>query len=149
MTAKINETNLDAIHSIVQRKLMAVEGSVAPTAGVKAEPLSGSHPDADHTVLIDVRSDEEWRAGIIPTAVHIPMHKLQDALTLMTSDEGARTYGLTKPVRKDEHHLLFYCGAGVRSLAALHMAEGAGFRFVSHYLGGWDEYCQRPVILPS
>ena len=168
-------TNLDEIHRIVRRKLAAErqlldearkfreeqhqpkktmseprpDGNdpVVVVGDVTRWPLASRHSqDADHTVLIDVRTEEECRAtGIIPTAAHIPMQELQHALGAITSREGARAYGLPEPAHKHRHRLIFYCHAGVRSLAALQMAEADGFRSVSHFAGGWAEYCRRPV----
>ncbi len=56
------------------------------------------HP-GDHT-LVDVREPEEWLAGRIPGAVHIPLNTLPDHLAQIPTD---------KPV-------VVVCASGVRSL---------------------------------
>lgn len=56
-----------------------------------------------NVLLIDVRKDEEVARGIIPGAVHIPLH-----LIPLKADE----------LRSGEQPLVFYCHAGMRSAQA-------------------------------
>ncbi|HHQ69651.1 MAG TPA: rhodanese-like domain-containing protein [Halothiobacillaceae bacterium] len=77
----------------------------------------------ENTVLIDVREPDEWRAGHIKGARHIPLGKLSDKL-----DELKK-----KDLDKD---IVIYCRSGNRSATAASMLVKAGFEQVGHLAGG-------------
>lgn len=62
------------------------------------------------SVVVDVREPDEWQAGHVQGAIHIPVDQV-----LSRVDE--------LPTDKD---LLFICAAGVRSALACEMAAAAG-----------------------
>ena len=66
--------------------------------------------DADDTVVVDVRRPDEYGAGHVKGAMHIPV-----------DDVLARIEELPK-----EKRLLFICAAGVRSGLACEMASAMG-----------------------
>ena len=62
--------------------------------------------------IIDVRSKEETESGVIPSARHIPLDELEQALE-MDPVEFEQEYGFDKPKKQDV--VIFYCYSGARS----------------------------------
>ncbi len=71
-------------------------------------------------LIVDVREPEEWRAGHIPGAVHVPLGEL-----------GARLHELDA-----ERELILVCRSGNRSARATVLLQQAGFRQVYNLAGG-------------
>ena len=67
--------------------------------------------DADGTVVVDVRREDEWVTGHISGAVHIPIDDLPDRI-----DEVPR-----------HKKVLFICAMGVRSGLACEVAFSMGY----------------------
>ncbi len=67
--------------------------------------------DAEGTVAVDVRRDDEWVTGHISGAVHIPIDDLPDRI-----DEVPR-----------DKKVLFICAMGVRSGLACEVAFSMGY----------------------
>lgn len=65
-------------------------------------------------VLLDVRTDEEWAAGHLPGAVHLPLADLV---------AGAPVPG---PRLQDDRPMIVYCQAGTRSATAVRLLETRG-----------------------
>jgi len=76
----------------------------------------------DGVALIDVREDNEWKAGHIKGARHIPLGKLESKL------------GEIKSESPDE--VVLYCRSGNRSATAANILVKGGFENVSHLGGG-------------
>ncbi|KAJ3046182.1 Uncharacterized protein HK097_000964 [Rhizophlyctis rosea] len=77
-------------------------------------------------VLIDVREPfEVFESGVIPTAKHIPVANLFDALRL-DPETFKTTYGFSKPSQSDQ--VIFYCRSGRRSGIAFETANQLGFK---------------------
>lgn len=83
------------------------------------------HP-GDHT-LVDVREPEEWLAGRIPGAVHIPLNTLPDHLAQIPAD---------KPV-------VVVCASGVRSLYGASFLLENGYSEVYNLDGGTTGWMRR------
>jgi sulfur-carrier protein adenylyltransferase/sulfurtransferase len=78
---------------------------------------------AHGAILVDVRENEEWSAGHIPGAKHVPKSYLE------TRIEGAA------PDRTQ--HVILYCQSGNRSAwAARTLLEDLGYEHVEHMTGG-------------
>jgi rhodanese-related sulfurtransferase len=71
-------------------------------------------------VAVDVREDDEWEAGRIAGAVHIPLAELSDRLAEL--DPTRRT--------------IFVCRVGSRSDVAAALADRAGFADPANLAGG-------------
>jgi rhodanese-related sulfurtransferase len=84
--------------------------------------------------LLDVREDEEWAAGHVPAATHIPMGEL-----------GARTGELPA-----DQEVYVICRSGVRSARVAQALNGAGWRAVN-VAGGMQEWAAagRPMTTDS
>jgi molybdopterin/thiamine biosynthesis adenylyltransferase/rhodanese-related sulfurtransferase len=96
---------------------------VQPEA-VQDELASGSPPR-----VIDVREQQEWDAGHIPGAQHIPLGQLGTAAPERLPDRGER--------------LVLHCAAGVRSAVAAYQLQQLGYRDVVSMAGGFNAWRQR------
>ncbi len=77
---------------------------------------------SDNAVIIDVRTQEEWDAGHIPDAVHIPLSDVKSRLEDFKAYEGKT--------------LVMQCRSGKRSAKAANILLDAGFINVSNLKGG-------------
>jgi molybdopterin/thiamine biosynthesis adenylyltransferase/rhodanese-related sulfurtransferase len=79
-------------------------------------------------VLIDVRSDEEWRIAHIPGAVHVPMSQVEERLPELVPDR-------TRPI-------ITFCATGARSQRILPTVDALGYEDAVSMAGGivaWRE----------
>jgi phage shock protein E len=81
-----------------------------------AEIIASEDPN---TYLVDVRTEAEYDAGAIPTAINIPFDVIAD--NLPTEDRSAR--------------IIVYCRSGSRSGIAQDTLEGLGFTDVTNFGG--------------
>ncbi len=88
----------------------------------------------DQAWLLDVREDDEWAAGHVPGATHIPLGQL-----------GERTGELPQ---SDEIYVI--CRSGMRSGRAAQALTGAGWRAIN-VAGGMQDWAVagRPMITDS
>jgi rhodanese-related sulfurtransferase len=75
-------------------------------------------------LVVDVREPHEYAMGHIPGAVLLPLSQFDPARIPVST--GKR--------------IVFSCAAGVRSMQALAIAQGAGFDLHEHYRGGFKEW---------
>lgn len=80
-------------------------------------------------VIIDVREDDEWQAGHIQGAIHIPLKQLPERLAEL------QTYK-DKPV-------ITQCRSGRRSLEALDILKKSGFKSPRSMEGGLQAWTQQ------
>jgi rhodanese-related sulfurtransferase len=94
----------------------------APTALTAAEARAAikSH---SVSVVIDVRTDDEWSAGHYPNARHIP---IQNLIRQLPHDIHDHSLGI-----------LFYCRTGRRAAAAARVAQHLGYQN-TYYLSNAD-----------
>jgi len=94
-------------------------------AGAEIEPLSSERlaeiiaAGDENTYLVDVRTEEEYNSGAIPSAINIPFDVIAD--NLPTEDHSAR--------------IIVYCRSGNRSGIASDTLEGLGFTNVLDFGG--------------
>jgi molybdopterin/thiamine biosynthesis adenylyltransferase/rhodanese-related sulfurtransferase len=82
------------------------------------------------TVLVDVREPEEWAAGHIPGAKHVPKSYLESRI------EGA--------VPDRSQHVVLYCASGNRSAwAARTLLDDLGYEHVESMTGGFTLWKDR------
>ena len=87
-------------------------------------------------LLIDVREHKELQNGMILTAHHIPLGRVEKALDLQPSTFAA-TLGFPKMNNND--HIIFYCRTGSRSAVATTIALSKGYPNAKNLAGGiWD-----------
>ena len=74
-----------------------------------------------YSVMIDVRTDEEWRAGYIEGAIHIPLSEIK---------KNIENYEISK-----DEEILLYCRSGNRSGRAKVILDELGYTDVTN-IGG-------------
>ena len=94
-------------------------------------PAAGVPDDA---WLLDVREDDEWAAGHVPGATHVPLGQL-----------GARTAEVPQ-----DQEIYVICRSGVRSARAAQALNGAGWQAVN-VAGGMQHWAAagRPMVADS
>jgi rhodanese-related sulfurtransferase len=76
--------------------------------------------------LVDVREDDEWRAGHVPGAEHI--------------GKGVIERDIVQKVPDKDEELILYCGGGYRSVLAADALQTMGYRRVYSMIGGWKAW---------
>jgi sulfur-carrier protein adenylyltransferase/sulfurtransferase len=96
----------------------------------EVDPAAVREQAGNGTVIVDVREPEEWGAGHIPGAVHVPKSYLESRI------EGA--------VPDREKHVVLYCASGNRSAwAARTLIEDLGYEHVESMTGGFTLWKDR------
>ncbi|PIR47873.1 sulfurtransferase [Candidatus Uhrbacteria bacterium CG10_big_fil_rev_8_21_14_0_10_50_16] len=83
--------------------------------------------DTEH-VLLDVREEDEWNAGHIENAMHIPRGFLEFKVEEAVPDKGTR--------------IIVYCARGGRAALAGQTLLELGYTHVQYLDGGYMGYCQ-------
>jgi rhodanese-related sulfurtransferase len=83
----------------------------------------------DKLRLIDVREDDEWRAGHAAGAEHLGKGILERDIVARVPDKN--------------EELILYCGGGFRSALAGDMLQKMGYTRVLSLAGGWKEWNSR------
>ena len=111
--------------------LTRIAGDFASFAGeggetipqMTAEELATKLP-ANGLMLIDVRNDNEWSDGHIPSAVHIPLGRLPERLNEVPADTP----------------IVLQCQTGARSSIAASLLQKMGRRQVTNLAGGYSRW---------
>ena len=82
--------------------------------------------DAGGFRLIDVREDDEWRAGHVRGAEHL--------------GKGVIERDIVQKVPDKNEELILYCGGGYRSVLAADALQKMGYRRVFSMAGGWKAW---------
>src|ERR671911_434235 len=79
-------------------------------------------------LLVDVRSDEEWKVSHIPGALHVPMSQVEERLPELVPDRSSP--------------IITYCAVGARSHRILPTLDALGYESAISMAGGivaWRE----------
>jgi sulfur-carrier protein adenylyltransferase/sulfurtransferase len=96
----------------------------------EVDPAAVREQVGNGAVIVDVREPEEWGAGHIPGALHVPKSYLESRF------EGA--------VPDREKHVVLYCASGNRSAwAARTLIEDLGYEHVESMTGGFTLWKDR------
>ena len=96
----------------------------------EVDPAAVHEQVGNGAVIVDVREPEEWAAGHIPGAVHVPKSYLESRI------EGA--------VPDRSGHVVLYCASGNRSAwAARTLTEDLGYEHVESMTGGFTLWKDR------
>ena len=79
--------------------------------------------------VIDVREDDEFRAGHVPGAEHIGKGVIERDIVAKAPDKEAE--------------LILYCGGGFRSILAGDALGRMGYKRVFSLIGGWRDWLSR------
>jgi len=102
--------------------LMACSSSDTATVNQVSPIESAGLQSNDFAVIVDVRTDSEWKGQHISGAVHIPLSELKGRMDELKSFEGKQ--------------LIMQCAVGGRSSKAVEILQQAGFTNVSNMNGG-------------
>jgi hydroxyacylglutathione hydrolase len=116
--APLRRSGFDRILGWLQGGMDAWTGETATLRRVGPAELP-----ARRATVLDVREIDEWRAGHVPDAVHIPGAQLPRRLAEVPAG----------PV-----HVI--CGSGYRSAIAASLLNAAGREDIAHVIGGMDAY---------
>ncbi len=92
------------------------------------EEVSSRLKNGEQLLLVDVREDDEWRAGHIPGAVHL--------------GKGVIERDIEEEVPNRDAEIILYCGGGFRSAIAAESLQLMGYTNVLSMDGGirgWKE----------
>jgi len=96
----------------------------------EVDPAGAREQLSDGAVLVDVREPEEWSAGHIPGAKHVPKSYLESRIEGAVPDRSA--------------HVILYCASGNRSAwAARTLIEDLGYEHVESMTGGFTLWKDR------
>ena len=82
----------------------------------------------EHFMLIDVREDNEWNLGRIPTAIHLGKGIIERDIESVFEDRSAE--------------LILYCQGGFRSALAAESLNKMGFQNVFSMRGGFGAWVE-------
>lgn len=94
------------------------------------DPTEAAARQGAGAVLLDVREEDEWRAGHAPGALHVPLSELPDRLDELVG----------------EHEVLCICRSGGRSARAAAFLAESGQRAVN-VAGGMAAWAARGLPL--
>src|SRR5436305_4991720 len=96
----------------------------------EVDPAAVREQAQNGAVLVDVREPEEWGAGHIPGAKHVPKSYLESRIDGVVPDRDA--------------HVVLYCASGNRSAwAARTLIEDLGYEHVESMTGGFTLWKDR------
>ncbi len=96
----------------------------------EVDPAVVSEQLGNGVVVVDVRETDEWSAGHVPGASHVPKSHLESRIEGAASDRDA--------------HVVLYCASGNRSAwAARTLTEDLGYRHVESMTGGFTLWKDR------
>ena len=77
------------------------------------------------TIIIDVRSEQEFREGHINGAINVPLYRIK-------SD-------IPKRINDKEKYIILYCTSGIRSKKAQNILSDLGYINVYNLISGFSE----------
>ena len=96
----------------------------------EVDPAAVREQVGNGAVIVDVREPEEWSAGHIPGAMHVPKSYLESRIEGAVPDRG--------------QHVVLYCASGNRSAwAARTLIEDLGYEHVESMTGGFTLWKDR------
>jgi phage shock protein E len=75
--------------------------------------LSTAWAAEDNSIIIDVRTTDEWQAGHLQSAKHLPLDRVEAEITELVADKNTKVY--------------LYCRSGNRSGKAKAILDSLGY----------------------
>ncbi|MFI5288717.1 MAG: rhodanese-like domain-containing protein [Polyangia bacterium] len=98
-------------------------------AEITIDELLAKRTRGEKLRLIDVREDDEWRAGRAQSAEHF--------------GRGVIERDIIEKIPDKNEELVLYCGGGFRSALAADNLQKMGYTRVRSLIGGWREWTKR------
>ena len=95
---------------------------------VTVEEVKSADAGNERVYVIDVRDADDWAAGHIPDAIHLPRGKLELDIEQAIPDSAAR--------------IILYCGGGSRSALATESLQKMGYQNATSLSGGFRAWRQ-------
>ena len=89
------------------------------TIGILSQKVAEKHDRGEDFILLDVRTEMEYKSGHIKGSQHIPLDKLASRLTELNKSK----------------EIVTYCRAGLRAAQAYRILKNAGFKNVKYMDG--------------
>jgi rhodanese-related sulfurtransferase len=96
---------------------------------ITVDELEAKRARGEPLRLVDVREDDEWRAGHARGAEHM--------------GRGVIERDIIAKVPAKDQELVLYCGGGYRSALAADNLQKMGYTRVRSLIGGWREWNRR------
>lgn len=114
---------------LLQAVVVVAASAVIPALGAADPP----RPDAvqvralqqSGALFVDVRTAEEWAAGHLKMALHLPLHQVGDKAASLLPDKNKA--------------IVTYCRSGARAQKAAEILRGLGYAKVTAMTGGYDD----------
>jgi len=106
--------------------LNLVEEALKDIPEVDVYQIKGRLDKGDNVNLIDVREDNEWNLGRIPTAIHL--------------GKGIIERDIESVAKNREMELILYCQGGFRSALAAESLKKMGYKNVYSMSGGFSTW---------
>ncbi|MBP1639450.1 MAG: CoA-disulfide reductase [Bacteroidetes bacterium] len=143
-----NVVNLSGGHTSLQRQartvgfqqlhldLLPIEDKATEKAEEKPIEKATNQPVDNHsTLIVDVRTPEEFRTGAYPGAINIPL----DEVTMRSNEFGDQT----------DREIIVYCASGGRSAYAQKILMQLGYTNVTNGGGLSTMMARRPIQKPE
>ena len=104
----------------------------SPYSEIPAEKAADFISDTAELVILDVRTEGEWRQGHIPNAIHIDIHGFESRVDELPEDKS-------RPI-------ICFCAHGVRSAAACQILAQFGYGCLYNVDGGMSGYTGEVVV---
>ena len=98
----------------------------SPYTEIPSEQAADFISDSLEPVILDVRTEGEWRQGHIPNAIHIDIRGFESHVDKLPEDKS-------RPI-------VCFCAHGVRSAAACQILMELGYRRLYNVDGGMSRY---------
>jgi len=105
-----------------------VEQALSKVPEVDVYQVKNKFDKGEKFVLIDVREDNEWNLGRIPTAIHL--------------GKGIIERDIESTVEDRNTELILYCQGGFRSALAAESLNKMGYQNVSSMSGGFSAWVE-------
>lgn len=115
----------NGFHSTALRQSQETSWALKGKIGYKEIKSIADQPTGKVTI-IDVREPDEVSAGMIPSAVNVPLTQFEKAFNPNKGEDFQEKFAFPRPSFNDE--LIFYCRSGKRSDQALQVAKKNGWK---------------------